>query len=578
MNALMSDGRLPTRRRWVGWVIGLAVVLLLLAFGWVVVRGFSAASELQAVRSSVGQLQSAISNRDFGRAEQTAPRIEQHAALAHDLTSDPIWRGFEFVPWIGSDFTALREVAEITADVAADAITPLIGVARDADLATLGLSGSRFDLPPLATLQEPLEASAFALAAADLRAQRVDIDSTVPVLADAVAQARDLIHDASRTVGAMHGAAVLLPNALGGNGPRTYLIAIQNNAELRSDGGVVQALVLMHAENGTLSLQRTVSGHDFPALEEPLALDEAAVALFGDAPGRIVADATSIPGFAGTGEILAQRWQQQYGDAIDGVVAVDLSTMQHLIGVTGEVSFGEFSANADTLVQILASEIPSTIADTAAQDALLGQAVTALLSAALVSDDPGAVLEALSDAAAGDRIRVWSVHAEEQKLLAESSLGGALPKDRADDVHVGVLLNDRTGGTMDYYADAAISTAIGECHGEPTTQVRVTWTNDAPAAELSTAVTGSSDLDPGHTRTLITIFGPEGATARETGDAHARLRTRSAVQYDVELARGESATVTATFTGRGAGERFTRLQHTPMLDHVEVMHTDVECW
>lgn len=577
LNALMSDGRLPARRHWVGWAIGLVIVLLVFAVGWVVIRGFGAVSELQAVRSSVGQLQTAIDDRDFTRAEYTAPRIEQHAALAHDLTSDPVWRGFEFIPWIGGEFTALREVAEVTADVAADAVTPLAGVVRDADLATLGLSGSRVDLAPFANLREPLAASASALAAADLRAQHIEADPTMPILSDAVAETRALVHEASRTVGAMHGASVLLPSMLGGNGPRTYLIAIQNNAELRSDGGVVQALVLMRADNGALSIQRTVSGRDFPALESPLPIDEATAALFGDSPGRIVRDVTSIPEFAGTGEILAQRWQQQNGDTIDGVIAVDVVGLQHLIDATGGVSFGEFTANADSLVHIVASEIPSTIADPAAQDDLVGQAATALLTAALASENPGAILGALSDAAADDRIRIWSAHPDAQEMLAASTLGGALPKDRADDVHVGVLINDRTGGAMDYYADATISTAIGECHGEQVTRVSVTWTNDAPAG-LPPSVTGGAELEPGDTRTLIAIYGPEGATAREAGDQHAQLGTRSAVQYDIELPRGESATRTATFTGPGAGERFAHVQHTPMLDQVEAMQADLECW
>lgn len=560
-----------------GWIITLVVVAVLFAFGWVIIRGFGAISELQNVRGSVGQLRTAIDNGDSKRAEQTAPRIKQHAALAHDLTSDPVWRSFEVLPWVGGEFTGLREIAEITNDVAADAITPIVSLARQADLATLGLTGSKMSLAPFAEMQEPLQASATALAAADRRAQLIESGVSIPVLTDAIAQSRDFLHDTSSTVGAMHGASVLLPAMLGSNGPRNYVVAVQNNAELRSDGGAVQALVLVHADNGALSILRTASAQEFPALDAPLPVDDATMALFGDAPGRIVADATSIPDFAGAGVMLAQRWQQQYGDTIDGVVAIDLIGLQHLAKATGAITFGDFTAIADTLVSILASEIPTTIADRAGQDALVAQAATALLTAALTSDDPVAILEALTDAGLDGRIGIWSAHTEEQDVLAASTLSGAIPKDHADDIHVGVLINDRTGGAMDFYADADITTAIGTCHGEPATQVSVTWTNDAPAGELPPSVTGTTDLDPGDTRTLIAIYGPEGANARETGDAHAELGTRDAVQYDVALARGESATVMATFTGPGAGERFTRLHHTPMLSDVDVTRGDLVC-
>ncbi|MFP3345648.1 hypothetical protein R0J87_24505, partial [Halomonas sp. SIMBA_159] len=57
--------------------------------------------------------------------------------------------------------------------------------------------------------------------------------------------------------------------------------------------------------------------------------------------------------------------------------------------------------------------------------------------------------------------------------------GGALPDDDIQ-THVGILVNDTTGGKMDFYADADITTSIGTCDGEPTTQVTVTWKNDAP--------------------------------------------------------------------------------------------------
>jgi hypothetical protein len=381
----------------VGWAISLVLILLLLSIGWVFIRGFGAATELQNVRNAAAQLRSSIQDRDFQRAEQTAPRVEQHAALARDLTSDVVWRAFEFIPWIGGDLTSFREITELADTAVTGAIPPLIAVANEAeaDLATLGLNGSHVDLAPLTVLQEPLSESASVLAETDHQAQRIDVDLTLPMLGEIVTETRDLIHEASETIGAMHGASVLLPNMLGSNGPRTFLIAVQNNAALRSQGGAVQALLLARAEHGALSIQRTASAHDFPALAEPLPLDEATIALFGDAPGRIVRDATSTPEFAGAAEMLAARWGQLYGDAIDGVIALDLVALQQLTEATGEISFADLTGDAETLVQLLGSEIPATDVAPAAYDALVGHAATALSSALLSSNDPLAVLGAL---------------------------------------------------------------------------------------------------------------------------------------------------------------------------------------
>lgn len=563
---------MPTRRRWIGWVIGLVTVFLVLTIGWVFVRGFGAVTELQYVRTTAAQLHSALADREFDRADRIAPRVAEHAAVAHDLTSDPVWRGFEFIPWLGTNFTALREMAEITDDVAADAVTPLTALSRDLDVASFGLSGATVALAPLQPVSGQLASSAEALGAAAARAQRVSADGALPQVADAVHQMRDAIHESAAIIGAAHSAASLLPNMLGDSGPRNHLVVLQNNASLRSQGGAPVAFMLVRADNGAMSFIRTASAGEFAVLDEPLPLDETTATLFGDEVGRSIAEATSLPEFAGAGGMIAQRWQQQFGDVIDTVVGVDVDTAAYLLDVIGEVSFGEFTADADTIVPIIAEDIPATIPDAAGQDAAYVQAATSVMAAMLSSKDSSSILGALADAASDDRIRIWSAHADEQAVLAASALGGSLPTDDEDDVHVGVLLNNATGGPLDAYTSASMSTAVGVCHGEPTTQVTVTWANSA-SGDL--ALAHSEDLTPGQTRTLIAIYGPEGAS---TDDPTATMADRPVKQFDLTLSPGESTTVTATFTNSEEhDERMLHLHRTPMLDDSDVTRTDLVC-
>ncbi|GAA1530692.1 hypothetical protein HD600_002218 [Microbacterium ginsengiterrae] len=573
----MSDGRLPARRRWVGGVIGLLVVAALLATAWVVIRALGSASELQSVRSSTAQLRSALADGELDRAERIAPRIAAHAALARDLTSDPVWRAFEFVPWLGANMTAMREVAEVT-DAAADAAAgPIVLIADSVDPATLGFTGSRIDLAPLPDVHAALEGASIALHAAQTASMRIDVDAALPPVADAVREAQVLIRDVATTVGALHGAAGLLPGMLGGEEPRNYLIALQNNAEARSHGGAIVAFTLVRADNGVLANPRTVSAQDLTVLDSPpLPLDDATTTLFGDSPGRSVRDATSIPDFPSAAEIVAQHWQQQYGDVVDGVVALDLVAAEHLVGAIGSLSFGEHTADADTLVTRLASEVSVTNPQPVGRDAALAQAGGSLVSALLVGEDPAAVLAAVATASTDDRIRVWSAHEEEQKQLETSGLSGRMPSDGERGTHVSVLVNDASGGVaLDAHAHASISTAVGACRGEPTTQVRVTWSNDVPA-DLAATAPASDDLAAGQTRTLISIVGPEGASV-SGGDVAAELGVRPVAQYELVLSPGESSSVTASFTGTGAGDRRTQLHHTPLLDAPDVAMADLEC-
>ncbi|GEK84928.1 DUF4012 domain-containing protein [Microbacterium aerolatum] len=580
----MSDGRLPVRRRWIGWTIAAVTTLLLFAVGWVVVRGVAAASELQNVKSSSSQLRSAIADGDIERAERIAPRIAGHTGQARDLTSDVVWRGFEFIPWLGANFTAMREIAEIADDVASDAVIPVLDVARSIDLGGLGLSGSRIDLTPFAAVQVPLADADEVLSAADTRALQIDADAALPPLADAVREMRDVVTEAATIVGALHGASVLLPPMLGADGPRTYVVAMQNNAELRSEGGIIGSLALIRADGGHISVVRQASTADLPRLDEPLAVTDSSAALFGEGPGRHIQNVTSIPDFTEAAPLIAQRWEQQFSQPVDGVVAVDTVVAAHLLGPAGAVTFGPFTADADTIVPILLSEVYATVSDPIEQDAVFAQAANALFSVALSGNDPKQLISSLAAAAGENRIRIWSAHEDEQGRLAASTLGGALPTDGARGPHVGVLLNDITGGKMDFYADADINTAVGVCHGTPTTQVRVTWKSDAPLdAEqtLSTHVTGGSG---GDIRTLIAIYGPEGATIEsvdggtsDEGVQTALLGTRSVVQHELLLSPGDSASIAVTFVGEGAGDHRTHLQHTPMIEAPDTTRTELTC-
>ncbi len=572
-----------------GWTVGLLLTCLLLAVGWVAVRGIGAVDALQTVRERAGDLKTAIAARDVDEADRVAASIARHAASAHDLTSDPVWTAFGYVPWLGPNFRAVSEVASITDDVASDALSPVLDAATGLDLARLGFSGGAVDLTPFAAIEPSLADAADVLADAAERARRIDADATLPPLADAVREMRGAVTEAAGVVGGLHGAALLLPSMLGGEGPRSYVVAMQNNAELRSSGGIIGSIALIHAENGQISLVRQASTRDFPPLDAPLPLSESTVALFEDGPGRYLQNLTSIPDFAEAGPAIAARWQGVFGGTVDGVVTVDAVVAAHLLEASGDVSFGPFTVSSATVVDVLLSQIYAAVPDPAAQDEVFAQAASALLGTALTTAEPQALLAALATAADEHRIRIWSAHEDEQSVLAASSLSGTLPTDADGEATVGVLLNDTTGGKMDYYARAEVGVATGVCEGIPTTQVRVTWSNDAPqdaAASLPTYVTGGGQygVDPGSVRTLIAVYGPEGSVfagsqrdGAEEPVQTALLGTRPVVQHEVVLVPGESTTVVAEFRDGGSGERLTSVSQTPTVSPAEATRDELRC-
>ncbi|MFJ6531890.1 DUF4012 domain-containing protein [Microbacterium sp. NPDC091662] len=585
----MSDGRLPVRRRWIGWTVGVLLSLLLIAIGWVAIRGIGAVNDLQQVAKGATQLKASIAAGDLDGAKPLARSVAHNAESAHGLTSDPVWHAFGALPWIGPNFRAVSDIAEIADDVASDALTPLLDVAADVDLTSLGFAGGTIDLTPFAEIAGPLGTADAALTAAQLKARHIDADATLPPLAEAIRTLRSSVGEAATVVGSLHGAAVLLPTMLGGEGPRNYVLAMQNNAELRSSGGIIGSIALLHAEGGRITLQSQASTRDFPPLETALPLSDSTIALFEDRPGRYLQNITSIPDFSEAGAAIAARWQGRFGGTVDGVIAVDAVVARHLLAATGDLAFGPFTATSDNVTDILLSEIYAAVPDPVIQDEIFAQAAGALFGAALSGADPRALFGALSDSAAEGRIRIWSAHEAEEAVLARSALGGTIPGDGVDATYVGVLMNDTTGGKMDYYTRAAIETSIGTCQGTPTTQVRVTWTNTAPAdaaTSLPAYVTadGFYGVPAGTVRTLIAVYGPEGATpshidrdGTDEGVQTAMIGDRSTVQHEVSLAPGESTTITIEFQGTGAGERLTEVLHTPLIDTPDTTRKPLRC-
>lgn len=585
----MSDGRLPVRRRWLGWTIGALLTFLVLSIGWVTVRGIGAVTDLQEVAKISSEMKTAVGDGDLDKAETLARRISHHAESAHDLTSDPIWQAYGVVPWLGPNFTAVSEVAAIADQVSSDAVGPVLSAAGDIDLSSLGFSNGTIDLTPFATIEPPLATAASALRDAEARSRQIDADATLPPLADAIRELRSTVTQATTLVGSLHGASALLPSMLGATEPRNYVIAMQNNAELRSSGGIIGAIALLHAENGHVTLSQQGSVRDFPALDTALPLSDSTIALFEDRPGRYLQNITNIPDFTEAAPLVAARWQNRFGTPIDGVVAVDAVMTKNLLAATGPLTFGPFTADEKNVVGLLLSEVYAAVPDPALQDEVFAQAASALFGAAMSGAEPQKLVKALAESSEEGRIRIWSAHENEQKIIAESTLSGALPTDTPSATYVGALFNDATGAKMDYYMDAEVSVSIGACHGEPTTQVRVTWTNNAPAdaaTSLPAYVTASGwyGVPPGSVRTLVAVYGPEGATASHIdrdGESDAvqttMLGDRFAVQHDVTLAPGESTTITVEFQGSGAGKRLTEVAHTPLVNDPKIERTELHC-
>lgn len=521
-----APGARRSRRRRVLVVVLVVLAVLVVAGAWLAVRVYQAGRALLDAQDRVTAVAQDARAGDLVALKAALPTVRDDLRTARRAVDDPVWRAATVVPWAGRQLAAVRTVTVALDDLLATAQPALDAV----DAALAGQDAPRTDgrlalgplvdaLPPIIAAADQVDTSSRAIAA-------IDAAGLTPRLAAPVVTLQHQLAQVSGTVRSGAQLAKLLPGLLGAQGPRSYLLVALNSAELRTQGGIVGALALLKADNGTVDLGEQLTTSSFPGLAAPiLPMTPQEEAIQTNRLGRWIQDATMTPDFPRTAQLVAARWDAATGRHVDGVIVTDAVAAAELLRTTGPVTTRsgttlEASSLVKTLLRDAYVDLPYTQTphgqDNAAADALYLEASAAIFRA--VGNGQGdrlAVVDALAKAARQGRVRIWSSHAEEQRGLAASSLGAAfLSGDYPNDA--GVFLDDGTAGKLDYYLTTTVSIEDLRCAGpDPTATVRLDLTYSPPkdVARLPRYVTGYpvSNLPTGWLATNVSVYTPAGA-------------------------------------------------------------------
>ncbi|MFU8945463.1 DUF4012 domain-containing protein [Mycetocola zhadangensis] len=550
----------PRRAVWV-WGTLAFVVVLGAAVLWIGVRGIAAADELRAAKTVAQSLREKVIAGDTDAATVLSESLAGHTNRAVELTSDPVWRAAEFLPFVGKNLLAVGQSARIVDGLAVDVTVPLIPIADGLDLSAI--AGTSVDLAPLAAAAPALDKAYKAVIPIREEARAVNADVTLPFIRRAVDELKALVDSTAESVEVLNRAAILIPPMLGGSGPRNYLLLVQNSAELRASGGVVGATAVLSVSEGEVTISGQKSAAEFPLLPAPiLPLTAAEGTLYGDGIGRDLEAVNLTPDFARTAELAVAMAQPVYGTTFDGVLAIDPYVLQLLLTATGPVSVNaDLVLSEKNVVQLLLTDVYRDLANQQAQESFFAVMTDAVLNA-VMSDNvsPRALLAALLEGASDGRILLWSADSAEQAMLAETTLAGSLRPSAEG--FVGVYLNDATGGKMDVYVTAATKLGCAPTSDEVggTRRATITLSSSAPAdaaTALPAAVTGEGQegILPGHIRTqVVVVLPPDAVVVSATrGDEQPAVvarddEGRSVVTMPTEIAPGGSVAVTIDFT------------------------------
>lgn len=525
-----SRTRVKTARRrfLVGGLALLGVVTFLVAAGgWLGAKASVIESELTAVTSLIPVLRVQVVSDDATGAAATVAEMRNHTAAAKKAADDPLWTLASALPGAGSNFGAIAEVARSADDVAAMALTPLVGVYSTLDWEALLPSSSGTNLDSLMDASPSLSAAAHAVSLSEDRLSRIEASDLLPAVAGPLNSARRELQYLTGTLNAAADAAEVAPGMLGAQAPRNYLLLIQNSAEVRSSGGLPGALAILTLDKGKLTLGAQTTATAVGAMSPIIPVDVVQQQIYSSRIGRYMHDVNLTPDFPTSASTAQAMWERKTGQRVDGVISVDPVVLGYILDATGPVRITDpqFVNLADTglpselsgknVVRTLLSDVYAFIEQPAMQDAYfagVAQQVFAALSEG--KGDAKGIMDALTRATGEGRVLVWSGAAGEQSIISSYSISGSISGPSVAPAQFGVYFNDGTGAKMDYHVKRSVQLIQHCTTGEDSAvTVRITSTNLAPsdaATSLPPYVTGGKavGIEAGTVQTNVAAYGP----------------------------------------------------------------------
>ena len=226
--------RVTSWRRLLLGLVGGLLLLVVLVFSYQAVRTVLA---LRDATHQTHQLGGEVRRNDVAAVEQTLRTLRARSATAHRSSDNVLWSMAARVPLVGKNVAAVQLMARALDEVSSRAYTPAVKLLDNAQVDTLRAPDGQIDLAAVARLEQPLRRLSKALDGAAHDVDAIDAPRLLGPLRDVTLGVQDGFRSSvSATRGGVT-VARLLPAMLGSEGPRHYLLVVQNNAEIRSTGG-----------------------------------------------------------------------------------------------------------------------------------------------------------------------------------------------------------------------------------------------------------------------------------------------------------------------------------------------------
>ena len=560
--------------RW-WWAVPVALVLVwVAALGWdaIHLRGDAA-----ALRDHAAAARQAVDDRDIQALATESAALGKASDSFAGHSSGPQWWIAAHIPWVGDQVAPLRAAGNAVEGLTADALDPLSKLKGLEALDTPKFVDGRIDPLILEPYRPTLETASEAVHRERLALAAVNLDHTVGAVKRPFASLVSDLDSVGAILDNANSLAQLLPPMLGAEGPRQYVVIVQNNAEPRATGGIPGAIIMITVDDGRLALGDYFSAGDLnnKGLTPPTPLRADEANLFSENMGMYAQNATDTPEFPRTGELIAAFVERKTGVRPDGVVSLDPVALGYMLKGAPARDIDGIKVSGNDLAEVMLSTAYSVFPNPRDQDAFFAKAAGELFGDIVTGG--GSAVAGVQQALKEARFSVWSDHTAEQSILDGTRAGGDfLIRDNA----AGVFLNDGSGSKIGYYIDTAVTAQVNQCAASGaitggTLTVTVTHTYDGKVVDLPWYVSGGGVyVPPGRFEANVLVYPPQGmgvsslmADGKQALMNSVMQGSRLATSARIGLDPGQKTTLTYALVPTGGPVAWTDIVVTPGPKH-----------
>jgi hypothetical protein len=481
-----EESKRSRRRFWPrGWrgvaVAGLLLLIAVAFAGWLAFETTQAKSNLEEARDNAQQAKDALSKANVEDAKKLVDEARSHAEQARDATHSLPWNIASVVPWLGSPFKTGQQISDVVVGLASDVLEPSVQVGDALSPDQLLTGNGQVNVQLLREAAPKLSEISTAANELDAQATAISEPKYLSVMRDARSALQAQLSDLSGLLDNTALAARLVPPMLGADGPRSYFMAFQTNAEARGTGGLLGGFGILRFDNGKASVDTLGQNVELDEAAASLDLGLEFIARYGSMnPTTDFRNANQTSHFPYAAQIWRSMWAQKSGMTVDGVMAIDPVALSYILGAVGPVTMADGETiTKDNVVELTESTAYIRFAaDNLARKAYLQDVAAAVVRKMTANvEAPRQLLDALGRAVSERRIAVWSSSPDLQQLLQQTPLAHEVPDDAAP--YAGVVINNLAGNKIDYYLTRQIEYSADGCESstrKSTVTVRLTNT------------------------------------------------------------------------------------------------------